>query len=90
MRSAEALVRQVIKDHLDKQGFTLDATFGDELGVDSLELVQMLMALEETPELGNRVMDVYKLDEVTTVGDFVDLVKTYLPQEQEHAKEASD
>lgn len=91
MRNAEAIVRQVIFDHLDKRhGYELNALLQDELGADSLDLVQMLLLVEESKELNGATIDVWLLDNVKTVGQFVKLVQKFLPEETEHAKEQSN
>ena len=51
---------------------TLDARFGDDLDADSLDLVELVMALEE--EFGVEVPE-EDLEGVETVGQAYDLVK---------------
>jgi len=50
---------------------TLDATFGDDLGADSLDLVELVMALEEEfdVEVGED-----ELKDIRTVGQAFDLI----------------
>jgi len=50
---------------------TVEATFGDDLGADSLDLVELVMALEETFDI--EVAE-DELKEIKTVGEAFDLV----------------
>ena len=87
----EELVRQIIDSHLDKRGFALDALLVDDLGADSLDLVQMILVIEESEGMEEKIIPVHLLDGVKTVGEFIKLVTPYIPQENEHGhKEASD
>ncbi len=61
---------------VDADKVTLDAKFGDDLDADSLDLVELVMALEETFSIEVPEQD---LDGVVTVKDAYDLVKSKLP-----------
>jgi len=54
---------------------TLEAKFGDDLDADSLDLVELVMALEEEFDITVPVED---LEGVQTVGQAYDLVKAKL------------
>ena len=51
---------------------TLEASFIDDLGADSLDIVELVMALEE--EFGMDIPD-EDAEKVVTVGDVVDYIK---------------
>ena len=51
---------------------TMEASFIDELGADSLDIVELVMALEEEFDIEIPDADAEK---VTTVGDVVDYIK---------------
>ncbi len=50
---------------------TPDATFGDDLGADSLDLVELVMALEETFDIE---VDEDELKDIRTVGQAFELI----------------
>lgn len=56
---------------VDAAKITLDANFGDDLDADSLDLVELVMALEE--EFGIEVPEA-ELEGVDTIGKAFDLV----------------
>ena len=56
---------------VDQSKVTLDASFGDDLGADSLDLVELVMALEETFDI--EVAE-DELKEIKTVGDAFELI----------------
>ncbi|MCB1006006.1 MAG: acyl carrier protein [Acidimicrobiales bacterium] len=51
---------------------TRDASFGDDLDADSLDLVELVMALEEAFDI---TVDEEELEGIETVGQAFDLVK---------------
>jgi acyl carrier protein len=61
---------------VDEDEVTLDARFTDDLGADSLDLVEMIMALEE--EFGIEIPD-EDAEKILTVRDALDYI-------QKHAK----
>ena len=65
---------EIIADvlNVDPAEITMDTTFADDLGADSLDLYQILMGIEE--EFGITV-DQEKAEKVTTVREAMDLLK---------------
>ena len=55
---------------VDPADITLEATFVDDLGVDSLDLVELSMALED--EFGIEEMSEEDMANIKTVGDLVE------------------
>jgi len=72
---AEA-VRRIVSEKLDRklEEVTLDAKFIDDLGADSLDLTELLMALEE--EYNIDIDD--EANEIQTVGDAVKYIESKL------------
>lgn len=66
-------VKSVIVDQLnvDEDDVTEDATFVDDLGADSLDIVELVMALEE--EFGISIPD-EQAEKIKTVGDAVSYI----------------
>ena len=60
---------------VDEGKVTRDANFGDDLDADSLDLVELVMALEE--EFGINV-DEEELEGIETVGQAIDMVEAKL------------
>ena len=56
---------------VDPSKVPLDASFGDDLGADSLDLVELVMALEETFDI--EVAE-DELKEIKTVGEAFELI----------------
>jgi acyl carrier protein len=56
---------------VDPAQVTLEASFGDDLGADSLDLVELVMALEETFDI--EVAE-DELKEIKTVGEAFELI----------------
>ena len=54
---------------------TQDASFIDDLGADSLDIVELIMALEE--EFDTEIPD-SDAEKIVTVGDVVDYIKEHL------------
>ena len=67
-------VKKVIVDQLgvSESSVTMEASFIDELGADSLDIVELVMALEEEFDIEIPDSDAEK---VVTVGDVVDYIK---------------
>lgn len=76
MSSDEILekVKGIIVEQLGvaEASVTLEASFIDDLGADSLDIVELVMALEEEFDIEIPDADAEK---VTTVGDVVDYIK---------------
>lgn len=73
-------VKKIIVDQLgvDESLVTMDASFIDDLGADSLEIVDLIMAFEG--EFGITISD-EDAENMSTVGDAVEYLR-------EHAKES--
>lgn len=57
---------------VEPETITLNTTFEDDLGADSLDLVELMMALEEEFDVGE--IDEEAARKLKTVGDVVDLI----------------
>ena len=70
-------VKEVIVDQLsvEEDDITEDASFVDDLGADSLDIVELVMALEE--EFGISIPD-EQAEKIKTVGDAVDFISENL------------
>lgn len=69
-------IKQVIVDTLscDEEKVTLEATLSDDLGADSLDAVELGMAIEEA--VGVAIAD-EDLPKIKTVKDLVDYVESH-------------
>ena len=67
-------VKKIIVDQLgvEEELVTPDASFVDDLGADSLDTVELVMALEE--EFGVEIPD-EDAEKITTVGDAISYIK---------------
>ena len=67
-------IKSIVADQLgvDEDQVTEDASFIDDLGADSLDIVDLIMNLEETFNIEIPDSDAEK---VATVGDVVDYIK---------------
>ena len=68
-------VKQVIADHLgcDLKKITEDANFVNDLGADSLDTIELVMALEE--EFGFEISD-SEAEKIETVGDAIKFIES--------------
>ena len=68
-------MREIIAEQLNCDGETigLDTSFKDDLGADSLDLFELVMALEE--EYGLEI-PAEELSDVETVGDVIEYLKS--------------
>ncbi len=75
--SVEENVKRIVVERLSKQPeeVTLEARFIDDLGADSLDLTELLMALEE--EYNVDIDD--EANTIETVGDAVKYIQAKLP-----------
>ena len=67
-------LKEVIADVLsvDPNEITLETTFMEDLGADSLDVFQIIMGIEEAFEIE---IPADKVEHITTVGEAVDLIK---------------
>jgi acyl carrier protein len=72
--SVEERVREIISEQLNvsKDEVVPDASFTDDLGADSLDLVELVMALEEEFEIEVSDEDAEKIRKVKDVFDYID------------------
>ena len=78
--SSEEILEKVKKIIVEQRGVaetsvTMEASFIDDLGADSLDIVELIMALEEEFDMEIPDSDAEK---VVTVGDVVDYIKDHV------------
>lgn len=75
MSDIEARVRKIVAEHLDvdESKVTADASFVDDLGADSLDQVELVMAFEE--EFGCEIPD-EAAEKITKLSDAIDFIKS--------------
>ena len=68
------MLRKVIAEVLkvDQAEITMDTTFVDDLGADSLDVFQIIMGIEEELDIE---VNVEEAEKIVTVGDAVELIK---------------
>ena len=78
MNTIEERVKKVVVEQLgvSEDQVTLDASFVDDLGADSLDTVELVMALEE--EFDAEIPD-DKAESITKVKDAVNYIKATVP-----------
>ena len=69
-------VREILMDQLDveEDAVTMEASITDDLGADSLDVVDLLMSLEE--ELDCEIPD-EEIENIKTVGDIVRFIEEH-------------
>jgi len=69
-------VKKVIADQLglDAKEITMESSFVDDLGADSLDIVELIMALEEDFDIEIPDEDAEK---ITSVGNIVEYIRTH-------------
>lgn len=69
-------VKKIIVEQLgvEEEDVTLEASFIDDLGADSLDIVELIMAFEEEFEL--EIPD-KEAEKIATVGDAVEYIKAH-------------
>jgi len=74
MSDVKEKVKKIIVDHLgvDAAKVTDDASFIDDLGADSLDTVELVMAFEE--EFGSEISD-SEAEKILTVGDAIKFIE---------------
>jgi acyl carrier protein len=72
--SVQERVREIISEQLNvsKDEVVPEASFTDDLGADSLDLVELVMALEEEFEIEVSDEDAEKIRKVKDVFDYID------------------
>jgi len=67
-------IKKIISEQLgvDEDDITMESSFIDDLGADSLDIVELIMALEEEFEI--EIPD-SEAEKITTVGDAVEYIK---------------
>ena len=68
-------VKKIVADHLgvDEEKVTEEASFIDDLGADSLDTVELVMAFEE--EFGSEISD-SEAEKILTVGDAIKFIES--------------
>ena len=68
------MLRKVIAEvlNVDQAEITMDTTFVDDLGADSLAVFQIIMGIEEELDIE---VNVEEAEKIVTVGDAVELIK---------------
>ena len=74
MSEIESQVKQIVVDHLgiEESKVTPESKFIDDLGADSLDTVELVMAFEE--EFGSEISD-SEAEKILTVGDAVKFIE---------------
>jgi len=75
-QSVEERVKKIIVERLnvDEEEVTQDASFIDDLGADSLDIVELVMAMEEEFEV--EIPD-EEAEKIQTVGQAIDYIKEH-------------
>ena len=73
-KDVDTTVKKIVADHLgvDEQKVTEEASFIDDLGADSLDTVELVMAFEE--EFGSEISD-NEAEKILTVGDAIKFIE---------------
>ncbi|MCA9995144.1 MAG: acyl carrier protein [Anaerolineales bacterium] len=81
--SIENRLKSIIVEQLgvDEEEVTLDASFTDDLGVDSLDIVEMVMFVEEAFDLDIPEEDVEKISKVR---DAIAYLRARVPPEDDN------
>ena len=67
-----------VQFNIEDKNIELETSFRDDLNADSLDLVELIMALED--EFGLEIED-EDLDSIKTIGDAVNYIKVNIPEE---------
>ena len=75
MSEVESQVKQIVVEHLgiDEAKVTPESKFIDDLGADSLDTVELVMAFEE--EFGSEISD-SEAEKILTVGDAIKFIES--------------
>ena len=73
-KNVSSKVKKMVADHLgiEETKVTEDASFIDDLGADSLDTVELVMAFEE--EFGSEISD-SEAEKILTVGDAIKFIE---------------
>ena len=73
-KDVSATVKKIVADHLgvDEEKVKEEASFIDDLGADSLDTVELVMAFEE--EFGSEISD-NEAEKILTVGDAIKFIE---------------
>ncbi len=73
-KNISATVKKIVADHLgiEEQKVTNESSFIDDLGADSLDTVELVMAFEE--EFGSEISD-SEAEKILTVGDAIKFIE---------------
>tara|TARA_B100000686_G_C16725491_1_gene937533 strand:- start:1344 stop:1583 length:240 start_codon:yes stop_codon:yes gene_type:complete len=74
-KNVSGTVKRIVADHLgiDEQKVTDESSFIDDLGADSLDTVELVMAFEE--EFGAEISD-NEAEKILTVGDAIKFIES--------------
>ena len=74
-KNISSKVKKMVADHLgvEETKVTEDASFIDDLGADSLDTVELVMAFEE--EFGSEISD-SEAEKILTVGDAIKFIES--------------
>ena len=75
METTEGKVKKIVMEHLgiEESKISLDSKFIDDLGADSLDTVELVMAFEE--EFGSEISD-SEAEKILTVGDAIKFIES--------------
>ena len=75
IKDVSSKVKKMVADHLgvEETKVTEEANFIDDLGADSLDTVELVMAFEE--EFGSEISD-SEAEKILTVGDAIKFIET--------------
>lgn len=70
-------IKQIIAEvlNVDEDSITMESTFGDDLGADSLDVFQIIMGVEEEFEIE---IPNEEAEKIVTVGDAVEQIKNVI------------
>jgi acyl carrier protein len=80
MATVAERVKKIVAEQLGvEENINNDASFVDDLGADSLDTVELVMALEE--EFGTEIPD-EEAEKITTIQQAIDYIQTHLKEEE--------
>jgi len=80
VKNVEERVKDIVAEQLgiEKEKITSEASFVDDLGADSLDTVELVMALEE--EFGTEIPD-EDAEKITTIQQAIDYIVEHVKEE---------